>query len=147
MDLEIEQYFGSKKWIEFMLLQCKAVFQNVPLSTTDHSQIIWNWLSEDPQFESLSFCVKQIKLYYTHPVNDNFYEIMFKRLTKQGFLRTIQSNPNQDLKYCYQNCWIQDLIKMLFNVHYLLLLTSFAFQTFLIRVITFQIDIKENFGL
>ena len=45
--------------------------------------------------------------------------------------------------YCYQRCLIKKLIKMLFAVYYLLLLSSFAFKTLLIRVITLQIDIKN----
>ena len=47
------------------------------------------------------------------------------------------------VKYCYQHCLTKEIIKMLFTVHYLLLLSSFAFQTLLIRVITFQIDKKR----
>ena len=38
------------------------------------------------------------------------------------------------VKYCYQLCSIKKLIKMLFTVHYLLLLSSLAFQTLLIRL-------------
>ena len=47
------------------------------------------------------------------------------------------------VKYCYQHCLLMKLIKLLFAVHYLLLLSTFALQTFLISIITFQID-KKN---
>ena len=47
------------------------------------------------------------------------------------------------VKYCQQHDLIKELIKILLAVHCSLLLSSFAFQTLLIRVITFQIDIKR----
>ena len=62
---------------------------------------------------------------------------------KQDFLHIMKSNPPTILKYCYQHYLIKKLIMMLFTLHCILLLSSFPFQTLLIRLITFKIDAKR----
>ena len=72
-------------------------------------------------------------------LRDAFVNILSKTFRAQFY-----QNPTKLLNIAINICLIKKLIKVLFTVHYLLLLSSFAFQTLLIRVITFQIDIKRT---
>ena len=60
------------------------------------------------------------------------------------FMRNLIKPPTKTflVECCYQRRLVKKLIKLLFAVQYLLLLSSFTFQTLQIRVITFQIDAK-----
>ena len=68
----------------------------------------------------------------------------FVNIWSKTFRAQFYQNPTKLLNIAINICLIKKLIKVLFTVHYILLLSSFAFQTLLIRVITFQIDIKRT---
>ena len=64
------------------------------------------------------------------------------RPSKRSLIKTTQALPF--VKYCYQHYLIEKLIKKLFTLHCSLSLSSLAFQSLLITVITIQNWHKKN---